>query len=78
MDINDLERIERRVDDNARNIDNNKERIDNNKERIDRHYEMISHNTGALDILRGFKTVCKVLFIIWLLTFIALLYFIFN
>jgi hypothetical protein len=66
------------IHDLQKQVDSNTKNISHNKDRIDKHYEMISHNTGALEILRGFKTVCKVLFVIWLLTFIALLYFIFN
>ena len=67
----DIKELEKKVNANSKKIDNNKERIEHNHERI-------SQNTGALDILRGFKFVCKILFIMWLITFVTLLYFIFN
>ena len=52
--------------------------IESNFKKISTNTEKIHQNSGALEILRGFKAICLTIFVIWLFTFIALLFFIFN
>ena len=55
----DIEKIEEKVKKNESKIEQNKERI--------------HQNTGALEILKTFKSDSKKFFIMWIITFIALL-----
>lgn len=60
------EELERKIEENANKIISNFELINNNSERI-------QQNTGALEILKTFKADSKKFFIMWIITFIALL-----
>ena len=54
-----LEKLEKKIEKNANKIENNAQRI--------------HQNTGALEILKAFKSDSNKFFIMWLLTFIALI-----
>lgn len=66
-----LDIIEQKADKNAINIMENSNNIGENLQKIEK-------NTGALDVLRAFKTITILIFIMWLMTFITLICFIFK
>ena len=52
-------------------IDNLVKKIDANANKIQRNEKIIHQNTGALEILKTFKSDSRKFFIMWLVTFIA-------
>ena len=58
--------LDKNIDDLVKKIDVNAEKIQNNEKRI-------HQNTGALEILKTFKSDSRKFFIMWLITFICLL-----
>lgn len=48
-------------------------KIAHNYKKIESNTEKIHQNTGALEILKGFKAVSNRFFIMWVITFVALL-----
>lgn len=61
MDINELEK----------KLDANSKRIIENANRIEENLTQIHQNTGALGILKDFKSDSKMFFTMWIITFIA-------
>ena len=55
----DIENLQRKIEHNAGKIENNAQRI--------------QQNTGALEILKAFKSDSNKFFIMWIVTFVALL-----
>ena len=74
----DFEELEKRINENTIKLDKLTNEIEANFKRINTNTEKIHHNTGALDILKGFKAVSITIFVMWLVTFITLLFFVFN
>ena len=58
--------LDKNIDELVRKIDANADKIQNNEKRI-------HQNTGALEILKTFKSDSRKFFIMWLITFICLL-----
>ena len=56
-----------------KNIDELVKKIDANADKIQCNERRIHQNTGALEILKTFKEDSQKFFIMWLITFIALL-----
>ena len=56
---NDIEKLEQKIEKNASKIQDNSQKI--------------HQNTGALEILKAFKSDSNKFFIMWLITFLALL-----
>lgn len=56
-----------------KNIESLEQRINHNLDKIQNNTEKIHRNTGALEILQTFKADSNKFFIMWLVTFIALL-----
>lgn len=56
--------LDKNIDELVKKIDVNAEKIQNNEKRI-------HQNTGALEILKTFKSDSRKFFIMWLITFIA-------
>lgn len=54
-----------------KDIDNLVKKIDANADKIQRNEKKIHQNTGALEILKTFKSDSRKFFIMWLITFIA-------
>ncbi len=54
-----------------KDIDNLVKKIDDNADKIQRNEKKIHQNTGALEILKTFKSDSRKFFIMWLVTFIA-------
>lgn len=54
-----------------KDIDNLVKKIDANADKIQRNEKKIHQNTGALEILKTFKSDSRKFFIMWLVTFIA-------
>lgn len=54
-------------------IDNNAKLIEQNAKKIEQNANQISQNTGALEILKAFKSDSNKFFIMWIITFMALL-----
>lgn len=54
-------------------IDDNYNKIMENMNKLHSHEEKINKNTGALEILKTFKSDSNKFFIMWLITFIAFL-----
>ena len=69
----DLEDIEKRIDRNTTKLEELTNQIQNNSTNINKNLEQIRQNSGALDILKAFKTNGDKYFVIWIITFIALL-----
>ena len=62
----DLEDLEKRVEELT-------SKIETNSNNINKNLEQIRQNSGALDILKAFKSNSDKYFVIWIITFIALL-----
>ena len=56
-----------------KNIEKIEKKIENNAKKIDANAQQIYQNTGALDILKAFKSDTNKFFIMWIITFMALL-----
>lgn len=56
-----------------KNIEQLEERITHNLSKIESNTERIHQNTGALEILKTFKSDANKFFIMWLITFVMLL-----
>ena len=56
-----------------KDIDNLVKKIDANADKIQNNEKKIHQNTGALEILKTFKSDSRKFFIMWLITFICLL-----
>lgn len=56
--------LDKNIDELVKKIDANADKIQNNEKRI-------HQNTGALEILKTFKSDSRKFFIMWLITFIA-------
>ena len=54
-----------------KDIDNLVKKIDANADKIQKNEKKIHQNTGALEILKTFKSDSRKFFIMWLVTFIA-------
>ena len=54
-------------------IDNNAKLIEQNAKKIEQNANQINQNTGALEILKAFKSDSNKFFIMWIITFMALL-----
>jgi hypothetical protein len=54
-----------------KDIDNLVKKIDANADKIQNNEKKIHQNTGALEILKTFKSDSRKFFIMWLITFIA-------
>ena len=54
-------------------VNSNEEQINNNTRLIQENKQQISYNTGALEILKAFKSDSNKFYIMWLITFIALI-----
>lgn len=66
MDIKEkIEQLEKKVDNNYNEILSNMNKLHN-------HEEKINKNTGALEILKTFKSDSNKFFAMWLITFIVL------
>lgn len=69
-----IDELEKKIDSNMENIIANMERLHSHEQQISNNEENIKRNTGALDVLRAIKTYNNRFFIMWLLTFIFLVY----
>ena len=56
-----------------KDIDNLVKKIDANANKIQNNEKRIHQNTGALEILKTFKSDSQKFFVMWLITFICLL-----
>ena len=55
------------------NFEKLEEKIKTNTDKIENNMQQIHQNTGALEILKTFKSDSNKFFIMWIITFIALL-----
>ena len=58
---------------NKEHIENLEKKISSNAKKIENNAQQIYHNTGALEILKTFKSDSQKFFVMWLMTFISLL-----
>ena len=65
--------LEKKLDDNATKIIENMKKLHNHEEQINSNSYKIQQNSLALDILKDSKNQTKKLFVIWIITFIALI-----
>lgn len=56
-----------------KNLESLEQRVNHNLNKIQKNTEKIHRNTGALEILQTFKADSNKFFIMWIITFIALL-----
>lgn len=68
-----LEELEKRIEANAKKVEKLAKEIEANLEQINKNTQQIDHNSGALALLHTIKTNGDKYFIIWIITFIALL-----
>ena len=59
------------IEDILKKIDANSEQINRNMQDIESNFANIQKNSGALDILKAFKSDSNKFFIMWIITFIA-------
>lgn len=69
----DIEELQKRIIDNAKKIERITKQIEANADKIGNNSEKIGYNTGALEILHTFKSDSNKFFVMWIVTFIALL-----
>lgn len=77
----DIEKLEQKIDDNAKKIIENIKRIEQNSAKIDDNSNKIQQNSYALDILKDYKkgfnrwhTIALIFMILWILTVGYLVY----
>lgn len=61
------------IEDILKKIDSNSEQINKNMQDIESNFANIQKNSGALDILKAFKSDSNKFFTMWIVTFIALI-----
>ena len=61
------------IEDILKKIDANSEQINRNMQDIESNFANIQKNSGALDILKAFKSDSNKFFTMWIVTFIALI-----
>ena len=66
-------KLEYKLDHSVEEIMSNMNRLHNHEEKINDNSQRITQNSGALEILKTFKSDSHKFFIMWLITFIALL-----
>lgn len=65
--------LEKKIDENKNELINNMNRLHNQEEKINNNAKKIQKNTGALEILHTINNVKRKFFIMWFITFIALI-----
>lgn len=68
-----INELENKIDSNMDKIIKNMNRLHKHEEKINDNAEKIKSNSYALDILKTFKADSNKFFIMWVITFIALL-----
>ena len=68
-----VERLEQKIDNNAVSIIQNMNKLHSHDDKINANAEKIQQNSWAIDILRDYKSSSKRLFIMWIITFLALI-----
>ncbi|MBO7079494.1 MAG: hypothetical protein J6W64_06770 [Bacilli bacterium] len=71
--MNDIERLEQKVDANKEEILNTISQLHNHEEKINSNADKIQRNTGALELLHTINSGSKKFYNIWLITFTVFL-----
>lgn len=66
--------LEKKIDSNFNKIIKNMNKLHSHEEKINENANNIQKNTGALEILHTINNVKKRFFIMWFITFIALIF----
>ena len=69
----DLEELKAQLEQNTNRIIANMNELHNHEEKINNNAKKIQKNTGALEILHTINNVKKRFFVMWFITFIALI-----
>lgn len=69
----DIEELQKRIIENAKKIEKITKQIESNAGKIENNAGKIEYNSGALEILHTFKSDSRKFFIMWIITFMALL-----
>ena len=65
--------LEKKIDNNIEKIISTMNELHNHEEKINNNAKKIQKNTGALEILHTINNVKKRFFVMWFITFIALI-----
>ena len=70
----EFEELEKRISENTLKLDKLTQEIEIYFKQVNKNSEKIHQNSGALEILKSFKAISITIFLIWLITFITLLF----